>query len=363
MRSTPTLRGWYLPTLLRTAAVYWLRIYPQVRHELSFWIEHARSIPNPVLRACAIEKLTVERLNPEAAAFFAVLAPREQRCRVVRLIVAYQVVYDYLDAVNEQAGDTALRNGLRLHRALVDAVQPAPAACDYYTHNRQRDDGGYAQLLVDACKETLRTLRLTNSELQRLTVAAERCGQAQSHNHAIQNEGEQRLADWSIAQAPQRGYLWWELAAAGISCLAIHALFAIAADPKSTVRDATLTDEAYFPGVCAISALLDSLIDYYTDIGTTNHSFAARYNDNTLAATRFATITSETAVKLRELRNHRSHSIILTGIAAFYLSSPAARREFPAPVARSVIGCLGPLATPMLAVMRLRRHAHSTREK
>ena len=361
MRSTPTSHWRDVLTLLSTAIVYWLRIYPQVRRELSLWADRARSIPDPVLRACAVEKLTVERLNPEAAAFFAVLAPRKQRSRVVRLIVAYQVVYDYLDAVNEQTGCTALQNGLQLHRALVDAVHLAPSTCDYYAHNRQREDNGYVRLLVCTCREILHTLPSTRPVTRLLVRAADRCGRAQSHNHAIPSEGEKGLAGWSVAQAPESGYLWWELAAGGISCLAIHALFTVAADPAGTLRDATLTDEAYFPAVCAISALLDSLIDYYSDAGTTNHSFAARYNGSALAAERFATIVHEATVGLRKLRRRRRHTIILAGIAAFYLSSPVAQGEFPAPVARSVIDCLGPVARPMLAVMRVRRRMHFER--
>ncbi len=105
--------------LLSAGAVYWLAIYPQVRRELFVWEQHARMIPDPVLRAQALHKLTVERLNPEAAAFFAVLAPRQGRARVVRLILAYQLLYDYLDGVNELPGCTNLQTGLRLHCALV----------------------------------------------------------------------------------------------------------------------------------------------------------------------------------------------------------------------------------------------------
>jgi hypothetical protein len=71
--------------------VYWLRIYPQVRRELAAWEHRAGRIPDPVLRNQARGKLTGERLNPEAAALFAVLAARAQRRRLVSLIVAYQV--------------------------------------------------------------------------------------------------------------------------------------------------------------------------------------------------------------------------------------------------------------------------------
>jgi tetraprenyl-beta-curcumene synthase len=306
----------------------------------------------------ALHKLTAERLNPEAAAFFAVLAPRPERRRVVRLIIAYQILYDYLDAVNELPGCTDLQNGLQLHSALIDAVMPDQPLHDYYLHNPRHQDGGYALVLTDTCRRLLDSLASARRIAPILMHAADRCGQAQSHNHAVASEGEAGLIEWSLSQAPDSDYLWWELAAGGISCLAIHALFALAAEPASTIHDAELVDMVYFPPVCAISALLDSLADHNSDAGTTNHSFTARYSNSTHAAERLAAITTGAAEYVARLSRHRRHVIILSGIIAFYLSSPSVEAGFPAPVADSLMLTIGPVARPMRAVMRLRRHAH-----
>lgn len=346
-------------TLLGVGAVYWLTIYPQVRRELSRWERHAEAIPDPVLRGQALHKLTVERLNPEAAAFFAILAPRRERSRVVRLIVAYQLLYDYLDAVNELPGCTDLQNGLRLHRALVDAVLPDRPLCDYYLYNPRRRDGGYAFALADTCRCLLRSLASAARVAPLLAHAAERCGHAQSHNHAIATEGERGLVDWSLEQSPGSDYLWWELAAGGISCLAIHALFALAAEPRSTIHEAALLDAAYFPPICAISALLDSLADHHSDAGTTNHSFTARYRNSAHAAERLAVIAADAAERVSRLNHHRRHITILCGIVAFYLSSPSVGAGFPALVAKNLMLSVGPLARLMRTVMRLRRHTHA----
>lgn len=358
--STLRLRSGDAIAILGLGAVYWLRIYPWVRRELLRWQRHAQDIPDPVLRDLALHKLTVERLNPEAAAFFAVLAPRKERRGVVRLIVAYQILYDYLDAVNELPGCTDLQNGLQLHRALIDAVLLDQPLHDYYIHNPRHQDGGYTLVLAYTCRYLLGSLTSARGIAPILTYAADRCGQAQSHNHAILSEGDTGLIEWSLAQAPNSDYLWWELAAAGISCLAIHALFALAAKPMSTVQDAKLLDAAYFPPVCAISALLDSLADHHSDADTTNHSFTARYGDSTEAAQRFAAITTEATQRVSGLGQHRRHVIILSGIVAFYLSSPSVEAGFPVPVAESLTLATGPVARPMLAVMRLRRRIHST---
>ncbi len=334
--------------------VYWLTIYPRARLEIRRWAARAAQIPDPTLRAQALFKLTRERLNPEAAAFFAVLAPRRHRAALVRLMVCFQIAYDYLDAINEERDAAVLRNGLQLHQALTDAVSSRSAGCDYYRYHPQRDDGGYLVDLVRACQDALRMLPSASAIESLLIHAAERCREAQSRNHAMLVEGDGPLIDWAGSQRETGGYLWWELAAAGISCLALHALFAAAAC-ATTQEQASRIDMAYFPSVCAISALLDSLVDQSDDSAGTNHSFVAHYESPTLAARRFAAITNEASTLSSVLTDHRRHRVILAGIASFYLSAPGASSELALPVATRTLDCLGRSSAPILAVMRLRR--------
>jgi tetraprenyl-beta-curcumene synthase len=343
-----------IAALVTAGITYWLTIYPRARLEIRRCRRRARQIPDSTLRAQALDKLTRERLNPEAAAFFAVLAPRRRRGPLVRLMVDYQIAYDYLDAINEQPASASLRNGLQLHRALSDAVSAQPSCADYYLYHPQNDDGGYLVDLVRACHKVLRSLPSTSVIEPVLVHAAERCGEAQSRNHAALVEGDGQLIDWTVAGKDSGEYLWWELAAAGISCLALHALFAGAAC-ATALEEAERIDTAYFPPVCAISALLDSLIDYRHDAGNANHSFVGHYETSTPIAERFAAIASEARVLASTLKHHCRHTVILAGIASFYLSAPEAHTEFAQPVATRTLDCLGPTIAPILAVMRLRR--------
>jgi tetraprenyl-beta-curcumene synthase len=346
--------GSELVSLMLAGADYWLTIYPKARLELAHWRRRAARIPDPTLRAHAVYKLTRERLNPEAAAFFAVLAPRRKRAALVRLIVGFQIAYDYLDAINEEPATASLRNGLQLHRALNDAVSSRPCDADYYRLHPQRDDGGYLGELVRACRSALRELPSASALEPQLLLAAERCGEAQSRNHAVLVEGDEQLIEWLAKQQDEGEYLWWELAAAGISCLALHALFAATAR-NTTLTEAECIDRAYYPSVCAISALLDSLVDRPHDVGGTNHSFVSHYASATLVAERFAAITSEARELSTALRGHWRHAVILAGIASFYLSAPEAHNELAAPAATRTLDHLGPSSAPILAVMRLRR--------
>jgi tetraprenyl-beta-curcumene synthase len=342
--------------LVTAGVVYWLTIYPRARLEIRRWAARAGQIPDPTLRAQALYKLTHERLNPEGAAFFAVLAPRRHRGTLVRLMVCFQIAYDYLDAINEEPATAVLRNGLQLHRALSDAVSLQSSAGDYYRYHPQREDGGYLIDLVRACQDALQALPSAQAIESLLIQAAQRCGEAQSRNHAVLVDGNRQLIDWAASQPDTGEYLWWELAAAGISCLALHALFAAAAS-ATTLEEAARIDMAYFPSVCAISALLDSLVDQPDDSAGTNHSFVAHYESSTLAARRFAAITSEARTRSSMLSDHHRHGVILAGIASFYLSAPGASTELALPVARRTLDCLGRSSTPILAVMRARRRS------
>jgi tetraprenyl-beta-curcumene synthase len=345
--------------LLKTGIIYWLGIVPSARREIHAWQRYARSIPNPTFRELALGKLSQERLNPEAAACFSILAPRRSRGRCIQLIVAYQIMYDYLDAVNELPDYNPLADGLQLHSALTQAAgQCESAENGYYRHHDSYEDGGYLSKAVRACRTIVQGL--PSSHLAGLIIdAADRCGEGQSRNHAIPIEGQRQLIAWSNAQAADQEYLWWELAAGGISCLAIHALFAAAADPATTLAEATCVDAAYFPPVCSISALLDSLIDHEHDADIANHSFVAHYESSAYAASRFAAIADEADRRISGLRSHCRHRIILAGLVAFYLSAPEAAGRFAGPVTRQTIDAIGPITTPMLAVMRLRRRTHA----
>jgi tetraprenyl-beta-curcumene synthase len=346
--------------LLITGITYWLTIAPTARTEIHRWRHHARSIPNPVLREHAMGKLSNEALNPEAAAFFAVLAPKTNRSRLVRLIVAYQVMYDYLDAVNEEPALSSLHDGLRLHRALLDAVQLQQTSNAYYPPGSHHDDGGYLNTLINTCRDLLDALPSRVALTPVLIAAAQRCGEAQARNHAVSIEGYDQLINLSEKQPScSNGYQWWELAAAGISCLAIHALFAAAATPKTTLHEVRSIDTAYFPPICAISALLDSLIDLTHDADTINHSFATHYTTSSHAAERYAAIIADAEEQLSRLRCASRHRIILAGITGYYLSAPEARNKFANTVTTRAIGTASPVIWPILAVMRVRRLKHT----
>ena len=74
------------------------------------------------------------------------------------VLVAYEVLADYLDCVSERGAGRGIENGRQLHLALVEAVDlappapPTPEISDYYRYHSSREDGGYARALVQRCR-------------------------------------------------------------------------------------------------------------------------------------------------------------------------------------------------------------------
>lgn len=264
-------------------------------------------------------------------------------------------MYDYLDAVNEEPAFSPLRDGLQLHRALLDTIQNGNIQTDYYANHIEHEDGGYLNALAHACRITLNALPCRTVVIPTLTVAIRRCSEAQAHNHAGAVEGRDQLIFWCEKQAPGSGYLWWEIAAAGVSSLALHALLAAAATPTMTSYEAQRIGAAYFPSVCAISALLDSLIDLERDAGTTNHRFAANYASSDQAAERYAAIIVNAEAQLSRLQRARRHKILLIGVLGYYLSASEARSDFAYAVTEQATNAASSTIWPVLVVMRFRR--------
>ena len=290
-----------LPTgiaALTAAAHYLCRLAPLARREIAFWRTRARAIHDPRLRRIALAKIDKERANVESAAFFATLAHRRWRA-AVRRIVAFQLAYEYIDGINEQHRE--LECGRRLHSALVHAVVGAPA-----------DHGGgrYLQELVDAC-------RAVTQSSPELLATVERVGEAQARNHSGAG-----LKEWAQRFAPELP--WWEAAAAGISSLDVLALLACPADCHRQLP-------AAYVEVCALSALLDGLVDTQEDARSPNHNFARHYAGESEMTERLQALTGAAARSVRTLPDSRLHSLVLAERYSRTTLSPSPR---PSPTHR-----------------------------
>jgi tetraprenyl-beta-curcumene synthase len=346
-------------------ARYWPTVLPRVHRELRRWESRAHSIPDPALRAVALEKLRDERFNTEVAATLATISPRRYRGRAIEAIVALQVMYDYLDGIGEQPTPDPLEDGRQLFRALANGVESIGFAgeVDYYRHHLQREDGGYLKALAAVSREAFVGLPQAAAVAPSALGAAERCGEGQARTHAIERFGVEQLAEWAAREAEGTGLIWWEFTAgATASVLAMHALIAAAADARIDSAEARRIDDAYLR-ISAVSTLLDSLIDLPRDVRESGHSFVGYYEDEAERSERLSAVASAAVAATRELRHGAHHYMTTVGVAAYYLSAAEADEPYARPAKASVVAELRPLIAPTLGIFHLWRMAKRLRAR
>ncbi len=329
-----------------------------VGRELRHWRELACEIPDPVLRRLALLTQKAERGNLEGAAAFAVLVPRTHRERVVRAVVAFQAMYDYVDTLAEQPSADPVANGHQLHLALLTALDPDGEHSDYYEHASAHRDNGYMRNLIDACRDAFSALPSHASVIEPARRAVRRMVDYQSLNHSSQDDTRGALARWAGGLTPAgTGLRWWETAAGAASSLTVFALIAAAAQPMLGAGEATATESAYFPWIGALHVLLDSLIDRSEDIDAGQHCLIDHYSSAEEVAGRLGAIATRAMRATDLLPNGVHHATILAGMTSFYLSAPSIATPMASPAAQRVLETMGTLATPTMAVLRARRAA------
>jgi tetraprenyl-beta-curcumene synthase len=344
--------------LPRTAALYWLRVFPLIRGEHLSWTARARHIPDRSLRELALGTIAEEQRNVEGAAAFAVLAARAHRAEVASALSAFQIIYDYVDTLVEQEAPDTLRNGFYLHHALRVALAPAAVHCDYYRHHPSHRDGGYLCGLIERCASCLAELPSSSAMRAQAALAARRIQIFQALNHNPDRRSRAELERWALAQTRSQPDLrWWESAAASASSLPIFAL--IAAGSHAGLREHTVQQihRAYHPWIGALHVLLDSMLDHEQDLAAGRHSLIEHYRSPQQAAERIGAIAHMAARRTLELPDGRRHHMILAAMVSFYVCSAQARTPHGALVRRAVLRAIGGPARPAMFVMRARAAA------
>ena len=330
------------------AGRYWASAWPLASREIRRWQRHAVAIPDPHLRAAALANLSAERGNLEGAAAFAVLAGRPHRRPLVASLVAFQVIYDYVDTLVEHRRHADPAISRRLHQALRDAVTITTPPTGGYDAG---DDGGYLEALVDVCRVSIAQLPGSAIVAPLAEVATARMVDYQVRNHDPDDPDRTRLAAWSAAATPAGCDLaWWEHAAAAASSLAVFALLALAAEDEQTTAAAVAITDAYLP-IGALHVLLDSLVDRDVDGATGDHSLIAHYDSTAETIARLTAIAHQAALAARTLPASETHGAICAAMAAYYLS----KIQQPDIAVLAIAEPLGAGVRPAVLVLRSRR--------
>lgn len=326
---------------------------PEAARELRQWRELASRIPDGPLRDDALIALQTKRGHADGAALFTILAPARNRS-LLRALVAYETILDYLDNVSER--HPTYGNGQQLHRALIDAVDLRGPVADYYQFHPWQDDGGYLSALVEACRDGCRELPSYDAVrvvLRREALRARVLGLNHELNSLRRDAG---LQAWARREFPHETQLtWFELSGAASASLVVHVLLALAARTDVTADDVTAAYNAHWPWIALATTMLDSYADWADDLATGNHSYVAHYADIDTMARRIQESIRKGIESALSLPDGHRHAVIVASMAALFLSKESAHTPTMRQRTRAFADSGGSLVRLLLPIMRLWR--------
>ncbi|MEW5899462.1 MAG: tetraprenyl-beta-curcumene synthase family protein [Bacillota bacterium] len=334
------------------------RIYPRIRKELRQWEAMARKCPDEKLKQLALASLKLKRFHCQGGAVFSAWAPPEYRKPLLRAIIALQTISDYLDNLCDRAGLHDGASFAQLHRAFLDALEPAAAMSNYYSLYPYREDGGYLNSLARACRQAIASLPgYAPVKEHALTLAKLYCT-LQVNKHLVPHQCEERLVAWlKPLLAQNRELFWWELAAATGSTLGIFALLALAARPAPPRGEIEKINRAYFPWIGGLHILLDYLIDQAEDRQEGDLNFTFYYSGPQETGQRLQFFFAQSLQRVEELSDPAFHRLIVRGLPALYLSDPKVRAQNFLPAAGDLLRAAGPQGEKLYRFCNLLRRA------
>jgi tetraprenyl-beta-curcumene synthase len=318
-------------TVPRDPVTLMLRIYryvlPGVHAELREWRRKAEQIPDAELRRQAIASMTTKQFHCEGGAAYAA-ACLPQRHLLIRLIVAFQTISDYLDNLCDRSTSLDAADFRCLHQSMLDAVDPAAPLIDYYALHPEKEDGGYLADLVRTCQSCLARLPSYPVAQPFARELVSLYGDLQVYKHIRPDQREKELlAWWERHQAAYSELRWNEFAAATGSTLGDFMLFLSAARPGLEPAAAARIRQAYFPFVCGLHILLDYLIDQEEDRLGADLNFCRYYDSPEQTAERIGFIVERAREAVQALEHPAFHRMIIEGLLALYLSDPKVARQ------------------------------------
>ena len=331
---------------------------------MRYWRARARAIPDLALRADGLGSLACKRASADGAALFWTLPPA-RNVQLLRLLVAYEVMADFLDSVNERAAHAGTLNGRQLHLALSEALAPDTPASDYYRHNPRRSDSGYLGALLGACRAGCALLPSYRA-VRPFAIRAATLTQVLGLNHELDPAArEQALREWAASHfGGLDGLVWFESTAAASAWLTVLALLALAAGREECdASRCAATYAAYLPWISLAGTMLDSYVDQAEDAAREDHSYIAHYSCAEEAVERLGELVREAVLRARSLPDGPRHAVLVASMVAMYLSKDSARTPQLRASTRRLAVAGGSLARVLLPVLRVWRVAYAQRDE
>ncbi|ABI68284.1 tetraprenyl-beta-curcumene synthase family protein [Syntrophomonas wolfei] len=336
---------------------YILFTLSQVKSQLKVWEQEARLCPNEELRKQALSSIHNKGFHCQGGAFFAV-PYREKETLLLRLIIAYQTLCDYLDNLCDRTACSDGKAFRQLHRSLEDALSPVEASLlpDYYSYYPSQEDGGYIEKLVRVCQSCVKQLPSYPAVYPDLIHLVRLYIDLQVIKHIDPWQREEELREWAKKQLyAYPGLRWQEFAAAAGSTLAVFALFGLASIQDLPPVESRKVVENYFPWICGLHILLDYFIDQEEDREGGDLNFTFYYADNRECISRLEVFISQSHAQSARLNDCDFSRVVVEGLLAMYLSDQKiAQRQLQA-AARQLLAASGPNALKTFQLCRLVR--------
>jgi tetraprenyl-beta-curcumene synthase len=340
-----------------------------VSREVEDWRARAAQIPDPELRANALTAIRRKRGNINGAGLFWTLPDRRNR-DLLAVLVAYEILADYLDCVSERTAGLGVANGRQLHLALVEALEPEAEMSDYYRHHDNGNDGGYMRTLVESCRAHCAALPGYQKVRPFLLRAADLSAVLAINHEPDPALREQALQQWDADHAAAHpGHepavrdeqAWYERTAGASAWLTVLAMLALAAEPERASSGAAQTYASYLDWIAPAGAMLDSYGDIAEDAAGGEHSYIAHYPNMEVAVERVSELVHRSRSEARALPGGARHDVIAACMIAFYLSKDSVRAPEMRHSTRTLRRAGGPFVALLAPVLRVWRMAYGQR--
>jgi len=302
-------------------------VLPGVSRLLKYWQNAAKQCQSPELRQQALLSLKTKDFHCQGGAVFAVPYP-EKRRELIKLIVAYQTICDYLDNLCDRAGCTDGRAFAQLHLSLNDALHPGSEYADYYKYYPYKDDSGYLIKLVDECRSNIAALPSWERVQDEMLTLVKHYSNLQVHKHLMVELREDALKEWVEGEINPYPYLHWqEFAASCGSTLAVFALMGLASREKVSREEVETTVKAYFPWICGLHILLDYFIDRQEDREGGDLNFTFYYSGSEEMINRLKLFIRQSHRAIVALPEYGFAKTVVEGLLAMYLSDRKVREQ------------------------------------
>ncbi|MFA9559102.1 tetraprenyl-beta-curcumene synthase family protein [Evansella sp. AB-rgal1] len=304
------------------------KVLPKVHEYLNEWKKRAEAIPNPELRQQALASIETKTFHCEGGAIYSLLAG-DRREDVIKFIVAYQTISDYLDNLCDRSTSLDPTDFRALHESMPAALNPNSELENYYRYRNEQDDGGYLAALVTTCQECIKSFP-SYSVVQAANVElAELYSDLQVHKHVKVEERVPRLEAWFEEhkhKVPQM--TWYEFSASCGSTLGIFCLTAYSASlPNFSVELAEKIKMGYFPWVQGIHILMDYFIDQEEDRLGGDLNFCFYYKNEEEMIERMKYFYFQADKRMKDMPHAKFHRLISNGLLAIYLADDKVKKD------------------------------------